>query len=62
MKTINRISLNGCRYVASEKEGEVLAYALRNGISPKWIRYSPKRKKYYLRLWGRYKHKSKEIK
>jgi hypothetical protein len=51
---INRISLNGCRYIVSEDIKEVEKYCETHEINKKWIRF--KHDKYYLKLWGRYKN------
>ena len=52
---INRISLNGCRYVVSEWQIDLAVYCAEHKINPKWIRF--KNGKFYLRLWGSYKNK-----
>ena len=50
---IDRISLNGCRYIVDESGSSIEDFCHRNKIPLAWIRY--KWGKYYLRLWGRYK-------
>ena len=58
---INRISLNGCRYVVSTRISDLREYCRKYNIKDGWIRFSLKNNKYYLRLWGRYKHRGKSL-
>ncbi len=51
---INRISINGCRYVIGNRD-ELENFCKLKNISIEWIR--EKRGKLYLRLWGSYKNK-----
>lgn len=56
-KIINRISLNGCRYIVSENKIDLEKFCDEHNINKKWIRF--KKMKYYLRLWNSYKVKGK---
>jgi hypothetical protein len=56
---LNRISLNGKRYVASSQYMELVDYCKENKIPISFIRGPYKRtgrlfNHFYLRLWGRY--------
>ncbi len=55
---INRISLNGCRYIVSESKKEIETFCNNCEINKKWIRF--KNGKYYLRLWNSFKNKGKQ--
>jgi hypothetical protein len=52
---IDRISLNGHRYIAAESRSVIERICEMKGIPQRFIRYSEKHGKYYLRLWGRWK-------
>lgn len=54
MKVIDRISINGKRYIASEDRAVLDSLCEKKGINKKWIRFSERHWKYYLRLWGRW--------
>ena len=56
MIVVDRISLNGKRYIAAEDRGSLEDFCRVTGIPEAWIRWSEKHKKHYLRLWGRYKN------
>lgn len=58
---IDRISINGKRYVASERKVVIENYCAVKNIPMRFIRFSERHQKYYLRLWGRYK-KSHKVK
>lgn len=63
---INRISLNGKRYIASKRYSALNRYCGKYKIPYEWIRFCKnKRSKlfhyFYLRLWGRYRN-AREIK
>jgi hypothetical protein len=51
---INRISINGKRYIVSLEQQEVEGFCNEHNIPKKWIRWSERFQKYYLRLWGRF--------
>lgn len=56
---INRISINGKRYIASRSYGEMLKFCQNNFIPTNWIRQFKRAGAklhlyYYLRLWGSY--------
>ena len=53
--------MNGCRYVVSTRISDIRKYCRKYNIKDGWIRFSVKNNKYYLRLWGRYKHKGKSL-
>jgi hypothetical protein len=52
---INRISVNGHRYVISENIKDIESYCYNNTIPLTWIR--AKNNKYYLKLWNYFKNK-----
>ncbi len=50
---IDRISLNGCRYLITRDCGLLTDWCVEHNVPVKWIR--KKRKWFYLRLWGTYR-------
>ena len=49
---VDRISLNGVRYIASDNEEVMKRVCEVLNVSTDWIRYSARHGKWYLRLWG----------
>lgn len=52
---IDRVSINGCRYIATTERGALEDICDKKGIPQAWIRWHAASGQWYLRLWGRWK-------